>query len=132
MIDLDHFKKINDTLGHLEGDNALRDMAAILKNSIRRCDFAARYGGDEFVIGVRAESGVEKVFDRINRAIKAQNEKNLRPYKIQMSYGYDIFTADSGRSTRDFLAHIDQLMYKNKAERRRVSDRAAGIPEQEA
>jgi diguanylate cyclase (GGDEF)-like protein len=133
MIDLDHFKKINDTLGHLEGDNALRDMAAIIKNSIRRGDFAARYGGDEFIIGVKAESDVEKILGRVNEAMNAQNEKNLRPYKIHMSYGYDIFTADSGRSTRDFLVHIDRLMYKNKAERRRISDRtAAGIPEREA
>jgi diguanylate cyclase (GGDEF)-like protein len=135
MIDLDHFKKINDTLGHLEGDNALRDMAAIIKSTIRHCDFAARYGGDEFIIGVRAESGIENVLDRIKEAMEMQNEKNLRPYKIEMSYGCDVFTADSGRSTRDFLAHIDKLMYKNKAERRRAGDcimAAAAIPGQEA
>ncbi|MDR0602312.1 MAG: diguanylate cyclase [Treponema sp.] len=153
MIDLDHFKKINDTLGHLEGDNALRDMASIIKSSIRHCDFAARYGGDEFIVGVRAGSaeqagsvkpaesaesskaGLEKVLARIKEAMEVQNEKNLRPYKIRMSYGYDIFNTNDGVSVRDFLAHIDGLMYKNKAEHRRASDHIlfpAGMPERKS
>jgi diguanylate cyclase (GGDEF)-like protein len=126
MIDLDHFKEINDTLGHLEGDNALRDMANIIKSSIRHSDFAARYGGDEFVIAVKAESDVKKVLKRLEDAIEAHNSKNLKPYKLRMSFGCDIFTTSEGRSIGEFLTHIDELMYKNKAERRQEADKSPG------
>ncbi|GHU99181.1 hypothetical protein FACS189483_08140 [Spirochaetia bacterium] len=122
MIDVDHFKRINDTLGHLEGDNALRDLAAIIKGCVRRTDFAARYGGDEFVLATKAEFDIEKLMERIQGAIDNQNEKNIRPYKIEISYGLDVFTTNSGQSIQDFLAHIDYLMYKDKTEHRRKTD----------
>ncbi|MDR2552046.1 MAG: GGDEF domain-containing protein [Treponema sp.] len=119
MIDMDHFKEINDTLGHLEGDNALRDMAAIIKGCIRKTDFAARYGGDEFIIAARtAGRGIERVIERIEQAMDNQNSMNKRAYKLQMSCGWDVYTPAPGRSLKDFLAHVDSLMYKNKTERR--------------
>jgi diguanylate cyclase (GGDEF)-like protein len=126
MIDMDHFKEINDTLGHLEGDNALRDMAAIIKGCIRRSDFAARYGGDEFVLATRAENDIRRLMERIKGAIKVQNEKKFRPYTLEISYGYDVFTTGGDQSIEDFLVHVDSLMYKHKAERRRASDRKQG------
>jgi diguanylate cyclase (GGDEF)-like protein len=124
MIDMDHFKEINDTLGHLEGDNALRDMAAIIKGSLRSNDFAARYGGDEFVIAVGADSDISRIMERIQAAIDNQNSKNLRPYKIEISYGVGVFATHGNQSIKEFLACIDGLMYKNKAERysRRYTD----------
>jgi diguanylate cyclase (GGDEF)-like protein len=123
MIDMDHFKAINDTLGHLEGDNALRDMAVIIKGCIRHSDFAARYGGDEFVLATQKESDITRLMERIQQAIDNQNEKNVRPYKIQISYGYDMFTPNSDQSIEAFLSHIDSLMYKHKAAKRRSTDR---------
>jgi diguanylate cyclase (GGDEF)-like protein len=122
MIDMDHFKQINDTLGHLEGDNALRDMAAIIKGCVRHSDFAARYGGDEFILATKAEYDIEKLMERLQQAITLQNEKKVRPYKIEISYGCDVFTPHSDQSIEKFLAHIDGLMYQNKAERRRQED----------
>jgi diguanylate cyclase (GGDEF)-like protein len=122
MIDMDHFKKINDTLGHLEGDNALRDMAAILKSCIRSSDFAARYGGDEFVLAAKAERNIQDLMTRIQTAIDLQNNKQIRPYQIQMSYGYDVYSANDSRTIDEFLNHIDGLMYKHKERRRRTSD----------
>jgi diguanylate cyclase (GGDEF)-like protein len=124
MIDLDRFKHINDTLGHMEGDNALRDMAAIIKGCIRHSDFAARYGGDEFVIAAPAEYDIKKLMARIQLAIDVQNEKHSRPYQIEMSYGYDVYVTGQNRSIKDFMTHIDQLMYQHKETRRRM----AGAP----
>jgi diguanylate cyclase (GGDEF)-like protein len=122
MIDMDHFKRINDTLGHQEGDNALRDMAAIIKNCVKSSDFAARYGGDEFVLATKTD-GMTSLMGRIQAAIDRQNEQHIRPFKIEISYGHDVFTADGTRKIEEFLNHIDSLMYKQKEERRRASDR---------
>ena len=119
MLDLDRFKEINDTLGHLEGDNALRDTAAIIRSCIRHSDFAARYGGDEFILAAKAENDIQRIVDRINEAINTQNRMRVRPYQLYMSYGYDVYTTNSGRSIQDFIAHVDSLMYKNKEARRK-------------
>jgi diguanylate cyclase (GGDEF)-like protein len=123
---MDHFKEINDTLGHLEGDNALRDMAAIIKASIRSNDFAARYGGDEFILAARADFDINRILERIKASIDNQNSKGGRPYKIEISYGVDVFTTHGDQSIGEFMAHVDSLMYKNKAEhrgRRRTDNR---------
>jgi diguanylate cyclase (GGDEF)-like protein len=120
MIDLDKFKDINDTLGHIEGDNALRDMASIIKGCIRHSDFAARYGGDEFVLATKAENDIRRLMERIQEAVDLQNEMRVRPYQLYISYGYDVYTTGSGRSIEDFISHIDSLMYKHKEERRRT------------
>jgi diguanylate cyclase (GGDEF)-like protein len=142
MIDMDHFKMINDTLGHQEGDNALCDMAAILRDSIRRNDFAARYGGDEFVLTAKVEknadslrrghtptlqdgfveNSITKLMNRIQSELDRYNAKNIRPFKLEISYGYDVYTSDGKQSIQDFLNHIDGLMYKQKQEHRRLID----------
>jgi diguanylate cyclase (GGDEF)-like protein len=125
MIDMDRFKEINDTLGHLEGDNALRDMAAIIKGCIRHSDFAARYGGDEFVLATQAGNDIQRLMDRIQQAINVQNDKRVRPYQIYMSYGYDVYTTNSGQSIQEFLTVIDAKMYKQKEERKRAGIKSA-------
>jgi diguanylate cyclase (GGDEF)-like protein len=124
LFDMDHFKRINDTYGHLEGDNALKDLAEILKKSIRQTDFAARYGGDEFIIASRADARIENLIKRIQQAIDDHNATAGRPYRIEVSCGYDVFTTNAGWSITDFLNHIDSLMYKHKGERRRISEAA--------
>ncbi|GHV76214.1 hypothetical protein AGMMS49942_10350 [Spirochaetia bacterium] len=122
MIDMDDLKGINDTLGHLEGDNALRDLAAIIKGCIRDSDFAARYGGDEFIVATREESDVVRLMERIQQSIDNQNDKKIRPYHIQISYGRGVFAPNSGQSIEAFLSHIDSLMYKHKTGKRRSTD----------
>jgi diguanylate cyclase (GGDEF)-like protein len=123
MIDMDRFKEINDTLGHLEGDNALRDIATIIKSCIRKTDLAARYGGDEFVLAIEAEYDIHRVMNRIQDIINHQNGKKTRPYQLYISYGYDVYTAKSDEPISGFLARIDAMMYKQKEERKKE-----GIP----
>ena len=125
MIDMDNFKRINDTLGHQEGDNALRDMAAIIKDSIRSSDFAARYGGDEFVLATRTENGIDAIMRRIQETVDKHNAKQIRPFKLEISYGQGAYTADGSQKIEEFLSRIDSLMYKHKAERRRAGDKKA-------
>jgi diguanylate cyclase (GGDEF)-like protein len=126
LLDMDHFKSINDTLGHQEGDNALRDMAQIIKKCIKGSDFAARYGGDEFVLATKTENDSTDLMERIQSEVQKHNDKNFRPFKIEISYGSDIYTADGNLSIDDFLNHIDGLMYKQKERRRRSGDRKPG------
>ena len=113
-LNIDHFKEINSTLGHLEGDNALRDMAAIIKSSIRHSDTAARYGCDEFVLITSTSDNIQRIIDRIEEALEKQNLLRSRPYQLYISYGYDIYTTNSGTPIQDFIDHVENLMYKYK------------------
>jgi diguanylate cyclase (GGDEF)-like protein len=120
MIDMDHFKDINDTLGHLEGDNALRDMASIIKNSIRHEDFAVRFGGDEFILVINAGHDVKRLMERIQAAIDKQNHSRIRPYQIYISYGYDVYSPQTNMPIFAFLAKVDEKMYRQKEERKKI------------
>jgi diguanylate cyclase (GGDEF)-like protein len=128
MIDMDRFKEINDTLGHYTGDLALADMGRIIKASLKGRGFAARYGGDEFVLAVKTgkknTGNISALINEVEAAVQHCNAKNIRPYKLEISCGGDVYTADGSRSLEEFMGHIDGLMYKNK--RRRSSDRAGG------
>ena len=115
MIDMNDFKSINDTYGHSAGDNALIEMAQIIKASIRSSDFAARYGGDEFVIAIRAHHDMQRLMERIECAVAARNDTTALPYKLCISYGFDCYTTHSNQNLAEFLEHIDQLMYEHKA-----------------
>ena len=116
LIDLDGFKTINDTLGHSMGDQALRTVSQLLRESLRREDFIARFGGDEFciVLDVDEPKLLEEVVERIRTRVWQFNQSAGEPYSIQFSMGYDIYKRSSKLSIAEFLEHIDELMYKQK------------------
>jgi diguanylate cyclase (GGDEF)-like protein len=122
MLDVDDIKTINSTYGHLEGDNVLRQLAAILKRSVRENDFACRYSGDEFILAARAEDGIENLLKDIKHDIEKYNMKSQKPYILNISYGFDMFSPDKSEHIEEFLIHIDGLMEKHKLELRRLSD----------
>jgi diguanylate cyclase (GGDEF)-like protein len=112
ILELDRIKEINDTLGHLEGDSALRDLATAIKGCVRHSDFVARYTGDEFMVITSTNDNIQRLIDRIEEAIEAQNRLRTRAYQLNFSFGYDIFTTNSGKSIMDFLVHVEDLMHK--------------------
>jgi len=116
MLDIDHYKQINDTYGHLVGDKALVDFASILRDSVRFHDFVARYGGDEFflVIDTHDVAVMEKVIKRLQTNIDKFNDKNFYPFKLGFSYGYAIYSNSQKPSMEDFVNHLDILMYEDK------------------
>jgi len=118
MIDLDKFKLINDTLGHAQGDVALRDAAEILRASVRRTDFVGRYGGDEFVV-FAATKETDKIMDNITRKFDEFNAKRIRHFTLELSCGGGLYTPEDPRTPQEFLSYVDELMYAKKMERRR-------------
>jgi diguanylate cyclase (GGDEF)-like protein len=125
-LDLDHTKEINNAYGYLEGDNAICRLASVIKNCVRKTDFTARYSGDEFIIATKLEYGIENLIKKIREELASYNEKSRKPYRLEISYGFDIFKTDGSRQIEEFLNHIDELMYKHKEERRRAGDTNSG------
>lgn len=118
--DMDNLKEINDTHGHQEGDLAIAEMAAILKETFRESDIIARVGGDEFVavpVGTTGET-VAVIADRINRNIELHNTERARSYRLSLSFGIVDYKPDSPVSIDELLFQGDALMYEQKNRKR--------------
>lgn len=116
MMDINYFKNINDTYGHIEGDEALRHMSDILNYSFRAEDFISRYAGDEFVVIIRLEDEMcmKPIIDRLKSNFDKFNESDITPYDLDVSIGYDIYNPELKMGADDFIMHTDDLMYKDK------------------
>jgi len=120
FVDLDGLKEINDTLGHAEGDNAIREMAGILKKSFRRADIIARMGGDEFAIMTvnvtpkKAKYLVEKLRDLLNEA----NQKEGRKYRLSASIGMEYYDPKKPCDLDTLIMRADHAMYREKKKNR--------------
>jgi len=116
MIDIDKFKSINDRFGHATGDSAIRDAATLLMHSVRRSDFIARIGGDEFVVvGERASrEEVGETVDAIQRAQAAFSGSPAQPYTLSLSIGYSMLHDGMAKTMDEMLAEADQRMYSEK------------------
>jgi diguanylate cyclase (GGDEF)-like protein len=119
MIDIDGFKKINDQYGHVSGDEALEITAELLKKSLRKNDFLARYGGDEFmvIIDIADIYTLGNTVVRINENFSNFNLTEAKPFKLNVSIGYGIYDNDSPMSAVQFIEHVDALMYANKKQK---------------
>jgi diguanylate cyclase (GGDEF)-like protein/PAS domain S-box-containing protein len=126
-IDIDDFKLVNDTYGHLEGDQVLADIAKILQGSFRDSDILARMveggllarmGGDEFVIlAVDAgETGEEILTTRLRERVDRYNDERNRPYRVSLSVGAVRVPPKRDLAIDDLIAHADRLMYQHKRE----------------
>jgi diguanylate cyclase (GGDEF)-like protein len=112
MADLDHFKRYNDTHGHLAGDDILARVAKVLRESTREVDHAARYGGEEFLVMMpeTALSDGFQVAERIRARIEAEFS-NGRP--VTVSVGVAEFPTH-GASPEDLIASADAALYAAK------------------
>ena len=117
FIDLDHFKNINDSLGHNAGDILINTVAGRLKQCLRACDTASRLGGDEFVIllaDLKPDSKyVPKVLKRLLSSIEAPCLIDEGEYLITCSIGVSIYPSDAN-SAEELLKNADIAMYKAK------------------
>ncbi|MCA2992930.1 diguanylate cyclase [Gemmatimonas sp.] len=123
MIDLDHFKRVNDTYGHLVGDDVLRDVAPLLSDTIRTADIVARYGGEEFLVLLPEtdDAGAESFADRIRRAIETHpfaSDSLPEPLRLTASIGVAVYPAARIESVEDLFARADAALYRAKADGR--------------
>lgn len=113
MIDTDHFKKYNDTLGHPEGDKILKEISALIKSYTRESDLVCRYGGDEFSV-ILKESDKEnsiRTAERIREAF--QYRFHTYPVKITSSIGVANFPEDATNKI-ELVAAADAALYRSK------------------
>jgi diguanylate cyclase (GGDEF)-like protein len=118
LIDVNDFKMINDTYGHLHGDGVLRACADILRKSVRKSDFLCRYGGDEFVI-VTPQPACEAngpLFERIRTNLEEWNSRYATlDYRLSFSIGCAVW--EQGRDVLQVIHKADEEMYRNKRSR---------------
>lgn len=116
FIDLDNMKKINDTLGHHEGDLALMEIATVLRETFRDYDIIARIGGDEFVVLAIdvSESSAEIITARLRENLRIRNSYGKHPYKLSISMGTVYQDSEFPCSINELLARADSLMYEQK------------------
>lgn len=116
LIDVDRFKDVNTTFGHLTGDVVLADTAALLKSSVRGSDAVFRYGGDEFVIILADTSGLgaAKVIERIKACLVDWNRAgSLEGFELSLSVGMSEWS--DGVTLDELLDEADRQMYAAKA-----------------
>ena len=116
MLDINHFKAINDAYGHVVGDEALSEAAQVLRSCIRSDDFLSRYAGDEFVIllDVADKAVLEATVARIHASTAQYNKATRKPFRLSFSVGYEIYDGGCEVSQDRFIAHVDSLMYGDK------------------
>ena len=119
IFDIDHFKKYNDTQGHLAGDEVLRSVARVLEQSLRPGDIPCRYGGEEFLVAMpdTDKAAALRAADRIREAIASHPfpHAESQPLKrLTISGGVSALRTD-GLDSTELIRHADQALYQAKA-----------------
>ena len=115
MIDVDHFKEVNDRFGHLVGDKALQAVATAVQSSLRQSDILIRYGGDEFLLLMPKilPKDMKNVMDRVWKAVSEAKVESLPELQLSASIG----SVCDVRPLTEAIRQADAQMYKNKAKR---------------
>lgn len=130
MLDLDHFKALNDRYGHEAGDKALRDFGALVPTRIRRDDGFYRFGGEEFVILFRG-LGADRA-ETVTEAVHANTSGAVDSLGGKISFSAGVALLRDGQDMDAWLAAADQALYRAKAEGRNRVRYAPGEPAQSA
>jgi diguanylate cyclase len=119
MLDVDHFKRINDTHSHAAGDAALRAVADVLKKSVRAIDVPGRWGGEEFALAL-PQTGLEealKLAERVRLTLEAERVKTSSVV-LALTASFGVASADSSSTVESLVAGADAAMYRAKEQGR--------------
>jgi len=117
IVDIDNFKRYNDTNGHLAGDSALKQIAQILINRLRKTDIVVRYGGEEFaiILPVTNREGAKKILEDLRKEIENYPFLGQEPVrKLTISAGISTYPYD-GREAKELVETADKSLYKAKS-----------------
>jgi len=116
MVDIDHFKEVNDTHGHKAGDRVLKDIAAILSDALRMPDKVGRYGGEEFLVILPHTNLAQahKITDRIRASVSKWEFDLGDKKKIRLTISIGVAQFKSGEDLEQFLAQADKALYDAK------------------
>jgi diguanylate cyclase (GGDEF)-like protein len=124
IMDLDHFKKFNDTMGHQTGDRLLQDLVGLLSSNVRKGDLVARYGGEEFVVLLPNcdQDNAVVVGDELRRRVFDYGVENTGTYRgLQVSISMGAAQWTTGESALALIGRADAALYAAKhAGRNRV------------
>lgn len=112
MVDIDHFKKVNDTFGHEVGDAVLKEVTSILRNNIRKTDFIGRWGGEEFLIictGANLE-GATKLANKLREKVETYNYST----KCNQTASFGVASFIAGEDSKSFFVRVDKALYNAK------------------
>jgi diguanylate cyclase (GGDEF)-like protein len=129
MLDIDHFKTINDTYGHQTGDAVLHRLAKSLRELIRDCDHIGRYGGEEFLIILPESDKLDgaKAAERIRHQVSTFDiDAGMDNLPITISVGVSGYPAD-GQDINTLLSYADEALYKSKTDGRDKVTIAGGL-----
>lgn len=119
IMDIDNFKKVNDTFGHLQGDTILRDIAASTLLSTRKSDVVARYGGEEFVV-IMPQTGLDGAYveaERIRKTIADSHYEGMpNDYPVTVSVGVSVYDPGSMLDCEALIRMADSALYTAKRE----------------
>ncbi|XMB85269.1 GGDEF domain-containing protein [Mycoplasmatota bacterium WC44] len=117
MLDLDFFKSVNDTYGHIVGDQVLINFSNLVKNNLRKGDVLVRYGGEEFlaILPGTSQEGIKKVAEKIRRTIEENHIKHKdQDIKVTVSIGCTSFPESDVETMEDLVKHADEALYEAK------------------
>jgi diguanylate cyclase (GGDEF)-like protein len=117
MFDIDHFKKFNDTYGHLQGDVIIKEIARVLRHSVRNIDLTARYGGEEFAVILPEVDirGAAVVAERVRSSVEGYlfpGEEG--PLRVTVSLGVAEFKPERMRTASQIIGEADRALYQSK------------------
>jgi len=112
MLDIDNFKRINDTYGHLTGDKVLKELSEIIEKSLRSGDFVGRYGGEEFLI-VLPRTNKETAF-KVAERIRRKIERHRFPVPEPVTVSIGVADSREGESLEELISLADERLYRAK------------------
>ena len=123
MIDIDHFKKVNDTYGHDAGDKVIIQLAQILCSTTHHHDLLARFGGEEFCIVIKNvdRSKAQEVFDRLRETVESTSIYTEKQEQVRCTISIGVMMskdANTGEDIDEHIAQADMMLYKAKQEGR--------------
>jgi len=116
FLDIDGFKAINDTFGHEEGDEVLKEVVKLFKSTLREIDIICRMGGDEFLL-IFPDSSLQDaslIKERINKNLTKLNHSLKKPYKIELSVGFSCYDPVNPQPMDELIRVADKKMYEEK------------------